>query len=105
MPIVSPEGGGMSEAWEGRRRANALRRVKSIGRRLGSPCVICRQSIDYSLEYPHPQSCSVQHLLSRKLRPDLTWVPSNHGPAHLDCNKSDGDGTAASYDLGVAQEW
>ena len=91
--------------WGGRRAQAALRRVKADGERDASPCVICAQPINYKLAYPHPQSCSVQHVQSRSLRPDLTWDPKNWGPAHLDCNKADGDGTA-SLDLGAtSQDW
>lgn len=74
--------------WEGRRRAEALERVKAEGRRTDAPCWICHLPIDYSLVYPHPQSCSVQHKRSRKRFPELTWVPSNWAPAHLDCNRA-----------------
>ncbi|WP_373886493.1 HNH endonuclease [Sinomonas sp. ASV322] len=76
--------------WSGRRRQEALATVKAKGRRAKSPCCICDQGIDYSLEYPHPQSCSVQHIKSRKRYPGLTWDPSNWAPAHLDCNKGAG---------------
>jgi len=90
--------------WSGRRRAEALARVKAEGQRSGTPCCICRQGIEYSLEYPHPQSCSVQHVKSRKLYPHLTWDPSNWSPAHSDCNKS--AGAEQALDLGVmSQEW
>lgn len=90
--------------WTGRRRAEALQRVKAEGRRTKAPCVICKQGIDYSLEYPHPQSCSVQHLKSRKLFRHLTWEPSNWGPAHLDCNKAAGitEGTGLGT---LSEDW
>jgi 5-methylcytosine-specific restriction endonuclease McrA len=90
--------------WSGRRRAEALARVKAEGKRTGAPCCICHQGIDYELEYPHPQSCSVQHLQSRKAFPHLTWDPANWAPAHLDCNKS--AGAQQPIDLGVmSEEW
>lgn len=90
--------------WSGRRRAEALARVKAEGERAGTPCCICNQGIEYSLEYPHPQSCSVQHVKSRKLFPHLTWDRSNHEPAHLSCNKS--AGVEGPVDLGVmSEEW
>lgn len=92
--------------WSGRRRADALRRVKAQGRAANAACVICEQPIDYDLEYPHPQSCSVQHLKSRLLFPLLTWDPSNWAPAHLDCNKSQGAKDMAATSLGVtSEEW
>lgn len=89
-------------AWEGRRRNEALRLVKAIGKRADSPCCICTQSIEYDLEYPHPQSCSVQHIKSRKLFPHLTWERSNWGPAHLDCNKA--AGIKSDTGMGVTSE-
>jgi len=91
-------------SWSGRRAGDALARVKAEGRRTKAPCVICRQSIDYSLAYPHKQSCSVQHLKSRKAFPQLTWDPTNWAPAHLDCNKAAGADGAATSDLGVVSE-
>lgn len=91
-------------AWEGRRRFEALRQVKATGKAKSSPCCICRQPIDYSLEYPHKQSCSVEHIKSRKHYPSLTWEPSNWAPAHLDCNKS--AGTEEPLGLGVVDgQW
>lgn len=91
-------------AWEGRRRADALRWVKMRGRKDGSPCVLCSMPIDYDLEYPNAKSCSVQHLKSRRDFPMLTWVRSNWAPAHLDCNKVAGAG-APLPDLGLMTEW
>lgn len=90
--------------WSGRRRAEALRRVKAEGRRTNAPCVICGQPIDYGLEYPDPWSCSVQHIQSRKLHPERTWDPSNWAPAHLVDNKSAGTGEVQG--LGVTSvDW
>lgn len=90
--------------WSGRRRAEALKRVKTLGRAARTACVICTLPINYDLEYPHPQSCSVQHLKSRLAYPHLTWEPSNWAPAHLDCNKA--AGSSAPPSLGVtSQEW
>lgn len=100
------DAGASVPVWGGRRATEALQRVKAEGRRRRLACVICRQPIDYGLEYPHPQSCSVQHLRSRKLFPHLTWDPANWAPAHLDCNMSAGTGERAAADLGLtSQEW
>jgi 5-methylcytosine-specific restriction endonuclease McrA len=89
-------------AWTGRRRAEALAFVKAMGRRKKSPCFICKQGIDYDLTYPHPQSCSVQHVKSRFNYPHLTWEKSNWEPAHLDCNKA--AGTQGEQGLGTTSE-
>ncbi|UYG15778.1 hypothetical protein BRM3_08980 [Brachybacterium huguangmaarense] len=85
--------------WEGRRRADALRYVKAKGRAAGTPCCICHQRIDYSLSYPDPASCSVQHTKSRKLFPHLTWESSLWQPAHLECNQSAGVGGGEALGL------
>jgi 5-methylcytosine-specific restriction endonuclease McrA len=89
-------------AWSGRRRAVALLRVKSEGRRTKAPCCICEMGIDYSLAYPDEQSCSVQHVKPRSSYPHLTWEPSNWKPAHLSCNKAEGVGETLG--LGVTSE-
>lgn len=85
--------------WSGRARSEALAYVKAIGRRRNSPCQICSQPIDYTLEYPHPDSCSVQHIKSRHLFPHLTWDRSNWAPAHLTCNKAAGTGITSELGL------
>lgn len=89
--------------WAGRARADALHYIRTKGASGNLPCSLCHQPIDYRLRYPHPQSCSVQHVKSRVLFPHLTWVRANWAPAHLDCNKSAGDGTNAATNaaLGV----
>ena len=103
--VVLMSDGRVNPPWSGRRVADALRRVKAIGRHRGSSCWICHQSIDYDLEYPHPQSCSVQHVRSQKLFPELRWDSSNWAPAHLECNQSAGSGEK-SMGIGVtSEEW
>ncbi|MEE6295184.1 hypothetical protein [Georgenia wangjunii] len=91
-------------AWSGRRVTEALRRVKALGRRANAPCHICEQLIDYDLEHPHPESCTVQHLKARSTHPHLIWDPSNWAPAHASCNKSAGVGEPAGLGL-TSQEW
>lgn len=85
--------------WEGRRRADALRYVKAKGRAEGAPCCICGQKIDYSLTYPDPASCTVQHTKSRKYFPHLTWESSLWKPAHASCNQSAGAGEVGTLGL------
>lgn len=92
--------------WEGRAAQAARRLVRAEGRAAGTPCCICGHPIDYDLVYPHPHSCSVQHIKARKHFPLLTWVPSNWGPAHLECNLSAGTGeNASATDLGIVDDW
>lgn len=101
---MSRDQGLTSPPWSGRRRVRALEQVKAEGRRRGSPCVICGQPIDYDLVYPHPYSCSVQHLRAQSKYPALRWDPANWAPAHLECNQSAGVGTPE--DIGVvSNDW
>lgn len=87
--------------WSGRRAASALAQVRTEGRQRRTPCLICRQRIDYDLPSKHPQGCTVQHIKSRRLFPELTWAPSNWAPAHKECNESAGDGSRGD-DEGVS---
>ena len=92
----------MRNDWSGRAAQDALARVKANGRRHRTPCCICNGHINYGLPSTHRLGCTVQHVKSRHLYPELTWDPSNWAPAHLTCNTSVGDGTRASpYDLGL----
>ena len=94
--------------WGGRRAQEALRKVKAEGRRRRMPCCICRQRIDYDLVKPHPDACTVQHVKSRKAFPELTWDPSNWGPAHATCNFAAGVDNVTPADVSTAatsMEW
>ena len=87
--------------WSGRRAQEALAYVRARGRRLRLACCICGEWIDYDRK-GGPRSCSVQHLKSRSLYPELTWVRENWSPAHLVCNQAAGDGR--SLDIGIAAD-
>lgn len=76
--------------------------VKRAGRKANAPCVLCGLPINYDLTYPDGASCSVQHLRSRAQFPELTWVPSNWAPAHLDCNRARDDHAGS---LGLTSPW
>ena len=91
--------------WGGRRAAQALEHVKAMGRRKRTPCCICGQRIDYSLPSKHPHGCTVQHVKPRKFFPELTWAPSNWGPAHNECNTSYGTGERDQGAGVTSQEW
>ena len=97
------------QPWGGRRARQSLARVKARGARDAAPCVLCDRPIDYSLSYPNPWSCSVEHVLPRLTHPELTWDPSNHAPAHLVCNtgakKPRVRATGPSPDLGLLSGW
>ena len=66
--------------WSGRRAQRALAYVKAHGRANRTPCVICEQPIDYSLEYPDPWSCTVQHKLSQRAGVELGARPPGVQP-------------------------
>lgn len=85
-------------AWSGRRAQQALEQVRrdhrpggraATDRRRGTPCCICDMSIDYTSK-GRPDSLTVQHVLSRRDYPHLTWEPSNWKPAHAACNYAAG---------------
>lgn len=88
-----PDAGMSIPTWSGRRASDALAKVKADGRRRRRPCHICQHRIDYDLPSTHPQGCTVQHIKSRRLFPELTWSASNWAPAHKQCNESAGDGS------------
>lgn len=90
--------------WAGRAAQAALAKIKAKGRRERTPCCICHQRIDYDLPSTHPDGCTVQHIKSRKYFPLLTWVESNHGPAHRRCNTSEGAGDRDT-ELVTSQDW
>lgn len=71
--------------------STSRRRVSAIVRARREPCCICGERINYGLKWPDPQSFSVQHLQSRKARPDLVFDVLNCKAAHLDCNQSQGE--------------
>lgn len=64
---------GNAGGWSGRRAQRALDWCKQ---HYGWTCWICGHLIDEG-DY------SVDHIIERSLRPDLTWEPSNWRPAHL----------------------
>ena len=90
-------------AWGGNRAQAALEQVRKHGQAGGLPCCICTLPIDYTLRYPHKQACTVQHLKPRSTHPHLTWDPANWGPAHADCNSSQGSRIAAG--IGLTSPW
>ena len=76
----------MADAWSS--DSASRRRVTEHVRARREDCCICEQPIDYALRWPNPRSFSVQHVISRKVRPDLTFDVANCRAAHLDCNQS-----------------
>lgn len=54
-------------------------------------CWLCFRRIDYSLEYPHPESFSVDHAMPTSTHPELGNDVNNFRPSHLVCNQMRGD--------------
>lgn len=61
-------------AWSGRRVMGAIAWCKA---NLGWTCWLCGHEIT------DPRDYSVDHVIPRSIRPDLTWDRSNWRPAHL----------------------
>jgi hypothetical protein len=72
------------------------KRLATDLRRRRHPCCICRQPIDYTLEWPDPRSFSVEHVRSWHDYPALREDPTNLDAAHLSCNTSKGDGVRSN---------
>lgn len=63
--------------------------LKAQWQAVNAPCCICgHNDIDYDGEPNQPDSFELQHIISRKRRPDLALDPRNCGPSHLRCNRS-----------------
>lgn len=79
--------------WRGRAATNALVYLKWRARQEDLPCCICGEPIDFDLDSMDDLGCTVEHVKPRSTHPELTWIPSNHAPAHSVCNKSRGNGS------------
>lgn len=74
----------------GRAGAN-WRRLREDVRSRRDPCFNCGQAIDYTLQWPHPDSFSVDHRLPRGKHMELAEDPANLVASHLHCNQVKGD--------------
>lgn len=63
-----------NHAWVGRRATLARKECQRI---YGYTCHLCGRQITDDSDY------SVDHVIPRSVRPDLTWDPTNWRPAHL----------------------
>lgn len=73
------------------RKGRPWRRCVAEVKRRSQICWICNDAIDMDLEFPHPESFSVDHLvpLSQLDEDDPRRVdPDYCAPAHLSCNSS-----------------
>lgn len=83
------------------RKGRALARAEWAAK--GTPCHLCHQPIDYTLDKTDPEHFQLDHIKSRKRFPHLEFVPANWAPAHASCNKRKSDGDAGGL-LGVTSE-
>ena len=83
------------------RRWNRLRQEVKARR---APCCRCGQPINLALNWPHPESFSVDHYPHPlSTHPHLAEDPGNLAGAHLRCNQSAGNGSPQP-DLGTTSE-
>jgi len=85
--VSNPRPGPTPRAGRGTRRYRQLRANLRLQRR---PCCICHQPIDYTLDYPDPDSFSVEHVHDWATHPHLREDPTNLDAAHLRCNTTQG---------------
>lgn len=67
--------------------------MKDIWSAQGRTCAADGQPIDYDGPPNEPDSFELDHIISRKARPDLALDPTNAQPMHVRCNRVKGAGT------------
>ena len=85
------------------RSGSRWRRLSAEVRARHDTCWLCGMAIDYTLEYPHPDSFTVDHKKSWIGHPELREDPANLAACHARCNKSKGKGEA-TLGLGLLSE-
>jgi 5-methylcytosine-specific restriction endonuclease McrA len=85
------------------RRGSRWRKLVAEVRARHDPCWLDGMPIDYSLEYPHPDSFTVDHKKSWIGHPELREDPANLAACHSRCNKSKGQ-AQAKPGLGILSE-
>lgn len=81
------------------RSTRRFRRLAANLRAQRRPCCVCRQPIDYQLQWPDPGSFPVEHLKPWSTHPHLREDPANLDAAHLGCNSSRGQRTRQQANL------
>jgi 5-methylcytosine-specific restriction endonuclease McrA len=66
--------------------------MKAIWQAQRRPCSCCGHPIDYDGEPNQPDSFELDHIISRKKRPDLALDPTNAQPMRSECNRRKGAG-------------
>ena len=74
------------------RQGRRWTKLKANVKQRRGPCCRCGQPIDYTLDWPDPNSFSVDHYpYPLSTHPHLAEDPGNLAPAHLVCNMSAGN--------------
>lgn len=68
------------------------------------PCWLCGQPIDYSKDYPHPDSFTADHIKPWARYPELRLDPGNVVSSHARCNWSKNDNEHHTAGLGGLSE-
>ncbi|MEB3367400.1 HNH endonuclease [Saccharopolyspora mangrovi] len=75
---------------EKRRDTNLARKLRLKIRGQRDPCWLCGRDIDYELEFPHPHSFTVDHIVPVS-KGGAEYDPENLRAAHYRCNQRKGD--------------
>jgi len=89
------------------RSGRKWKRLKANVRSARGACCRCGQPINYTLEWPDPDSFSVDHFpFPLSTHPHLAEDPGNLAPAHLHCNQSAGNKGITTPPLGpTSEDW
>ncbi|PCN47411.1 HNH endonuclease [Curtobacterium sp. 'Ferrero'] len=80
------------------------RKIAQAQRAKGLKCWHCGQPIDYSLQFPDPNSFSADHLRPWAGHPELRYDPANVVSSHLRCNQVKGSNEHFAAGLGSLSE-
>lgn len=73
---------------------------------VNAPCGICGQThIDYAGPPNEPESFEMDHIISRKKRPDLAMTLSNVQPSAFRCNRAKSYGDARPSLGETTEQW
>lgn len=79
--------------------------IKAAWEAQAAPCSLCGAAIDYRADRRRdPLSLHVDHVVSRKQRPDLAYDRANVRPAHRRCNLSKQDRPTRAHTVRT-REW
>lgn len=77
------------ELRSGKRYQQFKARIRATHAAMALPCRLCTDPINYRLQYPHPRSWSLDHILAVH-EGGAVFDPRNTQPSHLHCNLSRG---------------